>query len=312
MILLSPDAVEDVERLRAFLDQSNPDAAQRALAPIWTAIERLQEFPDLGMTTEDRDIRQIVVRFGSSGYIVRTPPCLRMGMSSSPGYGTGARHELEADFSRRSPDERRVRRSSKSEGGSDIRELRSRMSLTLMRAETVGRLNMATSETFILRAALDGQRSIYREIEIESSKSLYRLAEAITNAFGFDFDHAFGFYSGLTPAKLTRVDPRYELFADMGEADPGVFSVKRTKVSQAFPAIGHILIFLFDYGDEWRFRVSLKQVGKKLPKGRYPRIVTIRGDAPPQYPDADEDIDDGEERRGINPLTGEVIKFGKG
>jgi plasmid stabilization system protein ParE len=44
---------------------------RRALASIWTAIERLQEFPDLGMTTENPDIRQIVVRFGSSGYIVR-------------------------------------------------------------------------------------------------------------------------------------------------------------------------------------------------------------------------------------------------
>jgi plasmid stabilization system protein ParE len=71
MILLSPDAVEDVERLRIFLDQKNPDAARRALALIWTAIDRLQEFPDLGMRTEDAEIRQIVVRFGASGYIVR-------------------------------------------------------------------------------------------------------------------------------------------------------------------------------------------------------------------------------------------------
>jgi plasmid stabilization system protein ParE len=71
MILLSPDAVEDVERLRAFLDQNNPGVARRALAVIWTAIDRLQEFPDIGMRTEDADIRQIVVRFGASGYIVR-------------------------------------------------------------------------------------------------------------------------------------------------------------------------------------------------------------------------------------------------
>jgi plasmid stabilization system protein ParE len=71
MILLSPDAVEDVERLRTFLDQNNPDAARRALATIWTAVDRLQEFPDLGMPTEDAEIRQIVVRFGASGYIVR-------------------------------------------------------------------------------------------------------------------------------------------------------------------------------------------------------------------------------------------------
>jgi plasmid stabilization system protein ParE len=71
MILLSPDAVEDVQRLRTFLDQKNPGAARRALTVIWTAIERLQEFPHLGMLTEDADIRQIVVRFGSSGYVVR-------------------------------------------------------------------------------------------------------------------------------------------------------------------------------------------------------------------------------------------------
>lgn len=170
---------------------------------------------------------------------------------------------------------------------------------------------MAASETFTLRAALDGKKSIYRDIEIEPSKSLYRFAEAIVKAFDFDFDHAFGFYSGLTSATLTRIDPRYELFADMGEADPGVFSVKKTKISQAFPTIGHSLIFLFDYGDEWRFRVSLKEVGTKLPKVRYPRVVTIRGNAPPQYPDPDEDIEDGGERYGVNPSTGEVIKFGK-
>jgi len=71
MILLSRDAVEDVERLRTFLDHANPDAARRALALIWTAVERLQDFPALGMATEDPDIRQIVVRFGASGYIVR-------------------------------------------------------------------------------------------------------------------------------------------------------------------------------------------------------------------------------------------------
>ncbi|WP_234680062.1 type II toxin-antitoxin system RelE/ParE family toxin [Bradyrhizobium monzae] len=71
MILLSPDAVEDVERLRSFLDQHSPVAAQRALASIWRVIDRLQEFPNLGAPTGDAELRQIVVRFGASGYIVR-------------------------------------------------------------------------------------------------------------------------------------------------------------------------------------------------------------------------------------------------
>jgi len=71
MIVLSPEALTDVERLRAFLDQASPGAARRAMATILMAIERLQEFPDLGMATGDADIRQIVIRFGASGYIVR-------------------------------------------------------------------------------------------------------------------------------------------------------------------------------------------------------------------------------------------------
>ena len=71
MIVFSPDALADVERLRTFLDRANPGAARRAMAVILNAIERLQEFPELGMPTGNADIRQIVVRFGSSGYIVR-------------------------------------------------------------------------------------------------------------------------------------------------------------------------------------------------------------------------------------------------
>jgi len=68
MIVLSPD---DVARLRSFLNEINPDAARRAMVAILTAIERLDEFPELGKPTEDVEIRQIIIRFDGSGYIVR-------------------------------------------------------------------------------------------------------------------------------------------------------------------------------------------------------------------------------------------------
>lgn len=71
MILLSQDAALDIERIREFLDVNNPEAAKRALRAIFTALEKLQVFPDLGRTTEDVEIRQIVIRFGAAGYIVR-------------------------------------------------------------------------------------------------------------------------------------------------------------------------------------------------------------------------------------------------
>jgi len=71
MILLSQDAASDIERIREFLDSANPEAAKRALRVIFAALERVQEFPNLGRPTEDADIRQIVISFGATGYIVR-------------------------------------------------------------------------------------------------------------------------------------------------------------------------------------------------------------------------------------------------
>ena len=54
---------------------------------------------------------------------------------------------------------------------------------------------MADTSTRLFRASLRGR--LYRDIELPSSKSLEDLAAAIVDAFGFDFDHAFGFYSNL-------------------------------------------------------------------------------------------------------------------
>jgi hypothetical protein len=167
---------------------------------------------------------------------------------------------------------------------------------------------MAQNSTLILRVALASKTSIYRDIEIEASKSLYKLAEAIVKAFDFAFDHAFGFYTGLTPAKMMREDPRYELFADMGEADPGVLGVEKTKISQAFPAVGHTMLFLFDYGDEWHFRVSLTGTGTKAAKVRYPRVVAAHGEAPAQY-QYPEDDDEEPEAFGIKLPTSQKIVF---
>jgi hypothetical protein len=33
-------------------------------------------------------------------------------------------------------------------------------------------------------------------------------------------------------------------------------SVKRTAIAEAFPVAGHKMLFLFDYGDEWRLVVE--------------------------------------------------------
>ena len=142
-----------------------------------------------------------------------------------------------------------------------------------------------TSTAHILRASLKPR--LYRDIEIDSKASLYILAEAITNAFKFDFDHAFGFFSHLT-GRVFDSPVRYELFAD-SDAGGGSQSVKRTTVARAFRRVGSKMLFLFDYGDEWRFVIEMVGYKETAPEGLYPRVVASVGKAPQQYPEPDDE-----------------------
>jgi hypothetical protein len=142
-----------------------------------------------------------------------------------------------------------------------------------------------SSSTHIFRASLKGR--LYRDIEIESDASLAALAEAIVDAFDFDMDHLYGFYSKLT-GNIYQSLVKYEGFAD---ADGGrtARSVKRNTVAQAFTDVGSKLMFLYDYGDEWHFKVEVRALGEKDPAGRYPRMLATVGEAPAQYPDLEDD-----------------------
>jgi hypothetical protein len=141
-----------------------------------------------------------------------------------------------------------------------------------------------------LRVSLDPK--IYREIEISGEANLYKLAEVINNVFGFDFDHAFGFYDNLN--NTYRSKEFYELFTDMGE-DPNerAKSVKKSKVADVFVKEGKKMAFLFDYGDEWIFEVKrIPGRTQDAPKAFW-KMIKSEGDAPEQYPSYEEEDDDG-------------------
>jgi len=140
--------------------------------------------------------------------------------------------------------------------------------------------NAKAQPILLFRVSLDPKH--YREIEILGSTSLYHFAEAIVGAFGFDFDHAFGFYSDLSDY-VYHSEIKYELFFDLGDAGPGTQSVKKTKIVEAFAAPDAKMTFLFDYGDEWLFAVERIGAGQKEPDKSYPRVVKRVGKAPKQY-----------------------------
>src|SRR5690349_4638623 len=156
---------------------------------------------------------------------------------------------------------------------------------------------MVSTSTHLFRVSLQDEPTILREIEIGSDKKLVALAKAIVSAFDFQFDHAFGFYSKLTGREVMRAQPKYELFADTGERDNSG-SVKRTRIAEAFPAVRHAMLFLFDYGHDWRFVVEVIARGEREPKVRYPRVLKKEGASPERYPDWDDDAEEYEDGEG--------------
>ncbi len=58
-----------------------------------------------------------------------------------------------------------------------------------------------------------------------------------------------------------------------------------TKLEQLNLELDQKFLYLFDFGDEWRFTVRVHAVNPDAPDGEYPRLVESVGHAPQQYPE---------------------------
>lgn len=67
-----PDALDDLERLHAFIEPHSPTAASRAVDALIEAVETLAEFPEKGRPWDlEMDFRELSVKFGMRGYVIR-------------------------------------------------------------------------------------------------------------------------------------------------------------------------------------------------------------------------------------------------
>jgi len=113
-------------------------------------------------------------------------------------------------------------------------------------------------------------------IEIDSSSTLEQLHHAIQKAVNFDNDHLYAFYI----AKTDRGGRRQFFDDDNGQ----VFSMTLADVFPLEPRKS--FFYLFDFGDEWVFRVTKtqKRPHDPLEGVDYPRAIREVGTKPVQYP----------------------------
>lgn len=68
VIVLAPDALADLERLRTFLLESDPAAAEQTISLILSGIAVLELHPLVGRPAES-GLRELVISRGRSGYL---------------------------------------------------------------------------------------------------------------------------------------------------------------------------------------------------------------------------------------------------
>ena len=72
-VILSTNALRNLDRLQAFLRPKNPAASRRAAQAIKKALQLLADNPEIGRLIDDMsdDYREIVIDFGKDGYLAR-------------------------------------------------------------------------------------------------------------------------------------------------------------------------------------------------------------------------------------------------
>ena len=150
-------------------------------------------------------------------------------------------------------------------------------------------------DVYVFKVKLGYDKRVWRRIELLGSQTLHDLSLAIVRSFDFYDWHLYSFFmSGRAWDSSTEfVSPDY--FLDSGPCEPGG-DEKRNADEALISSLGlepkQRFLYLFDYGDDWRFEVQFLGRVASEEGVDYPRITKRRGESPPQYPEDEKEPSD--------------------
>jgi hypothetical protein len=149
-------------------------------------------------------------------------------------------------------------------------------------------------QVYVFRAKLKGWRGVRRTIAMRDEHTLDDLHDSLQAAFGWDDEHPYAFWLGgkfWAPNDVEYVHPlvlqdgRFTRSGPPSETPRLKSAVRR--LDHLRLSLGQRIAYVFDFGDEWRVRLTLREVTAS-DGGHYPRVLESVGDAPAQYLDYDE------------------------
>jgi hypothetical protein len=122
-------------------------------------------------------------------------------------------------------------------------------------------------------------RGLWRRIAIPGALPLEELAQTIIGAFEFTYDHLYRF--------SYRNRFGVQTYANHPYMDDGPWA-SEVRVGDVPLQERQSMTYLYDFGDQWVFDVTLERVDPPEPAMQEPVLLDARGEAPEQYPSWDE------------------------
>ncbi len=120
-------------------------------------------------------------------------------------------------------------------------------------------------------------KKLWRKISVSHKHSLSDLHMAIQETFDFDNDHLYAFYVGGSRRTGKAIYCAY--------AESEGSTAEETTIADLGLFKGQKLLYLFDFGDEWKFDIQLLSIDKNSVPPIKPIIVETKGESPEQYYD---------------------------
>ena len=152
-------------------------------------------------------------------------------------------------------------------------------------------------ESFVISVSLG--TGCYRHIQISANATLYKLHQAILNAFEFEDDHEHAFF--MDNHVWSSADAYFSSKTGSGDRLTKKYTLKKLQMAK-----GQKFKYVFDFGDEWEFQCK---VLRELDEDTIiPLVIRSVGESPEQYPEWEEYEEDEDEDDIPDSLTQEEIE----
>lgn len=146
-------------------------------------------------------------------------------------------------------------------------------------------LNAHLIEGPITEEFIDDNPQVSRTIEIEGDQPLKMLHQILFKAFDREEDHTYELQVGGRGPNDPKAR-RYGLKQSLARGSMGsdlAGDVDKTTLNDLELSVGDIVGYWFDFGDDWWHAIEVKDMKKKVGKGKLPKITNRLGASPPQY-----------------------------